>query len=55
MLHRLALRVIPQLSAAVTEREVRKRKRLVMLAHGEADLTPKCHLVIYKSEYFFEE
>ena len=34
MLHRLALRVIPQLSAAVTEREVRKRKRLVMLAPG---------------------
>ena len=34
MLHRLALRVIPQLNAAVTERDVRKRKRLVMLAPG---------------------
>ena len=34
MLHRLALRVIPQLSAAVTERDVRKRKRLVMLVPG---------------------
>ena len=34
MLHRLELRVIPQLNAAVTEREVRKRKRLVMLAPG---------------------
>jgi hypothetical protein len=34
MLHRLALRVIPQLNAAVTERDVRKRKRLVMLGPG---------------------
>ena len=34
MLHRLSLRVIPQLSLAVTESEVRKRKRLVMLAPG---------------------
>lgn len=34
MLHRLALRVIPQLNVAVTERDVRKRKRLVMLAPG---------------------
>ncbi len=34
MLHRLSLRVIPQLSAAVTESAVRKRKRLVMLAPG---------------------
>ena len=34
MLHRLALRVIPQLNAAVTERDVRKRKRLVMLVPG---------------------
>ena len=34
MLHRLALRIIPQLNAAVTESSVRKRKRLVMLAPG---------------------
>lgn len=34
MLHRLALRVVPQLNAAVTESAVRKRKRLVMLAPG---------------------
>ena len=34
MLHRLSLRVIPQLNAAVTEPAVRKRKRLVMLAPG---------------------
>jgi len=34
MLHRLALRVIPQLNAAVTESAVRKRKRWVMLAPG---------------------
>lgn len=34
MLHRLALRVIPQLNVAVTESAVRKRKRLVMLAPG---------------------
>lgn len=34
MLHRLALRVIPQLNAAVTESTVRKRKRWVMLAPG---------------------
>lgn len=34
MLHRLALRIIPSLTLAVTEAEVRKRKRLVMLAPG---------------------
>ncbi|MDT7044177.1 hypothetical protein [Candidatus Nitronereus thalassa] len=34
MLHRLALRVIPQLNAAVTESAVRKRKRWVMLLPG---------------------
>lgn len=34
MLHRLALRVIPQLNAAVTEPDVRKRKRWVMLIPG---------------------
>ncbi len=34
MLHRLALRVIPQLNAAVTESDVRKRKRWVMLIPG---------------------
>ena len=34
MLHRLSLRVIPQLNATVTERDVRRRKRWVMLAPG---------------------
>ncbi len=34
MLHRWALRVVPQLNALVTEPAVRKRKRLVMLAPG---------------------
>ncbi|MCA9471426.1 MAG: hypothetical protein MRJ96_01525 [Nitrospirales bacterium] len=34
MLHRLALRVVPQLNGLVTEPAVRKRKRLVMLAPG---------------------
>ena len=34
MLHRLALRVLPGLTLAVTEETVRKRKRLVMLAPG---------------------
>ena len=34
MLHRLALRVIPQLNEAVTEADVRKRKRWVMLLPG---------------------
>lgn len=34
MLHRMALRVLPRLTMAVTEREVRQRKRLVMLAPG---------------------
>lgn len=34
MLHRLSLRVLPQLNALVTEASVRKRKRLVMLAPG---------------------
>ncbi len=34
MLHRLVLRVIPQLNAAVTEPDVRKRKRWVMLVPG---------------------
>lgn len=36
MLHRLALRVLPRLTRAVTEEQVRKRKRLVMLAPGLA-------------------
>ena len=36
MLHRLALRVIPQLQAVVTAPDVRKRKRWVMLAPGLA-------------------
>ena len=34
MVHRLALRIIPQLNAVVTERDVRKRKRWIMLAPG---------------------
>jgi len=34
MLHRLALRLVPQLNALVTDPAVRKRKRLVMLAPG---------------------
>ncbi len=34
MLHRLALRVLPKLTLAVTESSVRRRKRLVMLAPG---------------------
>lgn len=34
MLHRLALRVLPQLNSLVTEPAVRKRKRLVMLLPG---------------------
>ncbi|MCP9454865.1 MAG: hypothetical protein NNA18_01990 [Nitrospira sp.] len=34
MLHRMALRVLPSLSLAVTEESVRKRKRLVMLVSG---------------------
>lgn len=34
MLHRLALRIIPSLTLAVTEPEVRKKKRLVMLVPG---------------------
>ena len=34
MLHRLSLRVLPQLNAFVTDPPVRKRKRLVMLAPG---------------------
>lgn len=34
MLHRLALRVIPQLNATVTDPDVRRRKRWVMLAPG---------------------
>jgi hypothetical protein len=34
MLHRMALRVLPSLSLAVTEDAVRKRKRLVMLVPG---------------------
>lgn len=36
MLHRMALRVLPSLTLAVTEESVRKRKRLVMLAPGLA-------------------
>ena len=34
MLHRLSLRVLPQLHLLVTDQPVRKRKRLVMLAPG---------------------
>ena len=34
MLHRLALRVLPQLQVAVTAADVRKRKRWVMIAPG---------------------
>ena len=34
MLHRLALRVLPSLTLAVTEDSVRKRKRLVMFVPG---------------------
>ncbi len=34
MLHRLSLRVLPQLNALVTDSPVRKRKRIVMLAPG---------------------
>lgn len=34
MLHRLSLRVLPQLHLIVTDQSVRKRKRLVMLAPG---------------------
>ncbi len=34
MLHRLSLRIIPSLTLAVTEAEVRKKKRLVMLVPG---------------------
>lgn len=34
MLHRMALRVLPSLSLAVTEESVRKRKRLIMLVPG---------------------
>ena len=36
MLHRLALRVLPSLSLAITEAQVRKRKRLVKLVPGLA-------------------
>lgn len=34
MIHRLALRVLPRLALAVTESEVRKRKRRIMLVPG---------------------
>ena len=34
MLHRLSLRVLPQLNALVTDLPVRKRKRWVMLVPG---------------------
>ncbi|MGH7166506.1 MAG: hypothetical protein ACREIS_13395, partial [Nitrospiraceae bacterium] len=34
MLHRMALRVLPNLTLAVTEEQVRKRKRVVMLVPG---------------------
>jgi len=34
MLHRLALRVLPSLTLAVTDEQTRKRKRLVMLVPG---------------------
>ena len=36
MLHRMALRVLPSLTVAVTEESVRKRKRVVMLIPGLA-------------------
>jgi lipopolysaccharide export LptBFGC system permease protein LptF len=34
MLHRMALRVLPSLSLAVTEHSVRKKKRIVMFVPG---------------------
>ena len=34
MLHRMALRVLPSLSLAVTEENVRKQKRIVMFVPG---------------------
>jgi hypothetical protein len=34
MLHRMALRVLPSLSLAVTEGSVRKKKRIVMFVPG---------------------
>ncbi len=34
MLHRMALRVLPSLSLAVTEDSVRKKKRIVMFVPG---------------------
>ena len=34
MLHRMALRVLPSLSLAVTEETVRKKKRIVMFVPG---------------------
>ena len=34
MLHRMALRVLPSLSLAVTEEAVRKQKRIVMFVPG---------------------
>ena len=34
MLHRMALRVLPSLSLAVTEDAVRKQKRIVMFVPG---------------------
>ncbi len=34
MLHRMALRVLPSLSLAVTENAVRKKKRIVMFVPG---------------------
>ena len=34
MLHRMALRVLPSLSLAVTEEAVRKKKRIVMFVPG---------------------
>ena len=36
MLHRMALRVLPSLTMAVTDEQVRKRKRTVMLIAGVA-------------------
>ena len=36
MLHRMALRVLPSLTLAVTEASVRKEKRIVMLIQGLA-------------------
>ena len=39
MLHRMALRVLPSLSLAVTEDSVRKQKRIVMFVPGLVAMT----------------